>query len=259
MSKLRFALVQMAAVWENPAATRTALEQYFSRIANGSVDLIILPETFSTGFTNSSAEFSESMSGETVDWMKSNAEEKKAVVAGSIIISERGNNYNRLIFAFPDGRIEHYDKHHLFTLSKEHENFTAGNDRKLIEVNGWKIFPQICYDLRFPVWARNNLNYDLMLYVANWPSPRKEAWRSLLVARAIENQAYVIGVNRIGSDANQLDYHGNSACIDYTGKRVHEMNREEEIAIVTVEKEPMMLFRSKLAFLDDQDKFEFRN
>lgn len=255
MNTLKISLIQSSLIWEDIPANRITFDKHFDSLLKGSTDLILLPETFSTGFTNSSEAFAEHMDGPTINWMQQWSKKLDAVIAGSLIVKEDGQVYNRFVFVFPSGKIEFYNKRHLFTLAKEHLHFSRGHERKIIEIKGWKVFPQVCYDLRFPVWSRNNLGFDLMLYVANWPSPRKEAWRSLLVARAIENQSYVVAVNRVGTDDNNLNYDGNSTCIDFSGKRLLEMGNQEGIQTVEIEKSSMSRFRDKLAFLEDQDKF----
>ena len=255
MDQFRIAITQMDTIWEQPEQNHKLIDQLWSGITPGETDLILLPETFNTGFTNAAAAVAETMDGPTVSWMKTKAANFQSVIAGSVITADDDTFYNRFVFVFPDGRVSTYDKRHLFTLAKEHEHYTAGKERKVIDIKGWKVFPQVCYDLRFPVWSRNDLGYDLAIYVANWPQPRKEAWRSLLVARAIENQCYVFGVNRVGADQNKLEYPGNSACIDYTGKRLLEMQNAPGLKIISINKQPMTIFRSKLAFLEDRDQF----
>ncbi len=256
MENLTVSLIQSSIVWEQPEQNRLRFDNFLEQIEKNTTDIILLPETFSTGFTNSSKKLAETMDGQTIKWMLQWAKRLDAVVAGSLIVNESNRIYNRFVFAFPNGALDFYNKRHLFTLAKEHLNFSPGTERKIIEVKGWKIFPQVCYDLRFPVWSRNNMDYDLLIYVANWPSPRKEAWRSLLLARAIENQCYVAAVNRVGQDDNQLKYDGNSVCIDYSGKRLLELEDQHTVETLELEWQPMQTFREKLAFLKDQDSFQ---
>lgn len=213
---MKVAIIQSDLVWENPKANRLHFDEKINSITDN-IDLIVLPEMFSTGFTMNPASVAETMEGETVNWIKSLAIAKNCAITGSLVIQENGNFYNRMLFVYPNGEIMHYDKRHLFTLAKEDEVYTSGKEKVIIDYNNWKICLQICYDLRFPVFARNVENYDLLIYVASWPKPRINAWDILLRARAVENLSYVIGVNRIGVDANNLEYVGHSQVIDYLG------------------------------------------
>lgn len=254
MDALNIGLVQTELAWESAAQNRSNIDDLLSAHKDQQLDLVILPEMFTTGFSMKPEQIAESMSGDSIAWMKAKAKQLNAALAGSLIIQDQDKFYNRFIFAHPNGQLDHYDKRHLFTLAGEHIPYTAGTQRKLIAYRGWKIFPQVCYDLRFPVFSRNDLDYELMIYVANWPKPRKEAWRTLLQARAIENQCYVAGVNRIGQDANDLIYEGNSAMIDFTGQRMIELERNT-MEIIRISKSPMTKFREKLNFLADADQF----
>jgi len=224
-------------------------------------DLIVLPEMFSTGFTMNASALAEPVHGESVEWMRHTAAKKKCVVTGSLIISENGNFYNRLIWMKPDGNFYHYDKRHLFRLAHEEKTFTSGESKLIVELNGWKIFPLVCFDLRFPVWSRRTKDsgYDVLLYVANWPERRVTAWNQLLIARAIENQCYAVGVNRVGNDGNSIYHSGESAVINYKGENICGINPHEEI-IETVElhKEELQEFRSSLPFLEDADSFTIK-
>ena len=193
-------LIQSDIIWEDKVSNLKNYQNKISQIE--STDLIVLPEMFTTGFSMNPKDISETMSGETIQWMKSNASKMNSAICGSIIIEEDDKYFNRFIWVNPDGSICQYDKKHLFSFAGEDKNYTAGNEKIIIEYKGWKICPLVCYDLRFPVWSRNSEDYDLLIYVANWPTKRKLAWKSLLVARAIENQCYVIGVNRVGKDEN---------------------------------------------------------
>ena len=220
------------------------------------VDLIILPEMFTTGFSMNASKLAEPANGPAFEWMQKMASEKDAAVTGSIITSQKGHFYNRLYFVFPDGSSKKYDKKHTFTLAGEHETYSAGTERLIVEYRGWKICPLVCYDLRFPVWARNTEDYDLLIYVANWPARRVTAWDVLLKARAIENMSYCIGLNRVGLDGKDLDYVGHSAVYDSLGKKVSQKAQEEEWQEeVTLYKKHLQDTRSQLRFLQDRDKF----
>ncbi|WP_435261099.1 amidohydrolase [Tenacibaculum sp. nBUS_03] len=255
--KLSVALIQSDLVWENPIANRMSFEEKIKGIT-AKVDLIILPEMFTTGFTMNASENAETMEGETIQWMKGIATTLDVAVIGSIIIKEHENYYNRLLFIHPSEEIETYNKKHTFTLAKEHETYTAGQNNILIEFKGWRIRPLICYDLRFPVWARNTDNYDVLLYIASWPKPRINAWDSLLKARAIENMSYTIGVNRVGVDANNYEYSGNSICYDTLGNCLAKSDKgEESILIVELDKQVQNNYRDKFRFLEDGDAFRF--
>jgi len=255
MENLNIALVQADLAWEN---TTKNLEQFEEKLGNvnAEVDLFILPEMFSTGFSMNAENLAESSEGPTLKWMKRMAKENKAALTGSIITKDNGKFYNRLYFVFPDGTYKHYDKRHTFTLAKENETYSAGNDRLLVEYKGWKICPLICYDLRFPVWARNTVDYDLLIYVANWPKARILAWDVLLQARAIENMAYCAGVNRTGLDGNKYEYTGHSAVYDCLGKALFDQETEAEFTkVVILNKKHLNETRKKLRFLQDRDKF----
>lgn len=252
---LRTALIQANLVWENAEANREQFEQKISKISP-EVDLIILPEMFSTGFSMNAKNLAEPTGGPSLSWMKKIASEKDAAVTGSLIISENGNFYNRLYFVFPDGTFEKYDKRHTFTLAKENETYASGKARLVVTYKGWKICPLVCYDLRFPVWSRNTEDYDVLIYVANWPAVRVQAWDTLLKARAIENMSYCIGVNRVGKDGNDLDYTGHSAVYDILGNKVNGSSTEEEFEEeVLLDKENLEGTRKQLRFLQDRDKF----
>lgn len=259
---LRITLMQTELLWENIEGNLRLLGQELEEV--GETDLIVFPEMFTTGFTMDPKALAEEMNGPTVSWMQERATEKGAVVCGSIIVKESGHFHNRFVAAYPDGHLVLYDKKHLFTLAGEDVPYTAGHKRVLFEVNGWKILPLICYDLRFPVWARSQKSgqeaweYDLLLYVANWPKPRINAWDTLLKARAIENQAYCVGVNRIGTDANGLEYVGHSAVYDFAGEAVlspWESARQKKVAL---NKRDMAQFRERLPFQKDGDEFLFQ-
>ncbi|MFZ3574626.1 nitrilase family protein [Tenacibaculum finnmarkense] len=263
-NKLKTVLVQSDIVWENPTENRKLFEEKINKISSD-IDLIILPEMFTTGFSMKAYLLAETMTGDTVNWMKRLSKEKNCAITGSIIIKEKTFNseekelyYNRLLFVHPSGKIDFYDKKHLFTLAGEQKIFTAGTKKSIVNYKGWKICLLICYDLRFPAWARNTDNYDVLLYVASWPSSRIDAWDTLLKARAIENMSYTIGVNRVGTDANGHQYNGNSVGYDMLGNCIDKNNNGEEISLsITLDKEKQTEIRSKFGFLNDKDAFDF--
>ena len=268
---LNIAMVQTNLIWEDPEQNKINLSEKIDAISE-KVDLIILPEMFSTGFSMNPYDFAETMDGQFILWLKSIAKTKNTAITGSLIIKdppdgEAGNDnyYNRLVFVFPpdgqrDGEIQTYDKKHTFTFAGEDKVFTAGNKKLIVDYNGWKICPLICYDLRFPVWARNIENYDLLIYVANWPKPRIKAWNTLLKARAIENMCYCVGVNRVGVDSRGNTYTGNSAVYDSLGKKISTIKPNEDITeIIRLSKEDLIKTREKFRFLDDRDDFVILN
>lgn len=254
MNKLKVRLIQADLQWENPAQNIQKLGKQIASLT-APVDLIVLPEMFTTGFSMNAAQYAEAPDGPTSRWMKEIAKEYQAAVTGSIIIEEGGCFYNRLLWVEPNGHIQHYNKRHLFTLAGEEKVYTAGQKHLVVEYKGWRILPLICYDLRFPVWSRNNCQYDLLLYVANFPEKRAHAWRTLLLARAIENQTYTIGLNRVGTDHNKIYYSGDSCLVDYTGHYQHILPPRPIAIDVELDKEKQQTFRKKLAFLPDQDQF----
>lgn len=254
MENLRVTLVQTLLHWEDKAANLKQLEEKLSPLT-GRTDLVILPEMFTTGFSMHPAQLAESMNDATMQWLTHQANALNAVVTGSFIATENGNYYNRLVWMRPDGSYETYDKHHLFTYAEEHLHYTAGTARLVVELKGWKILPLICYDLRFPVWSRNVEKYDLLFYVANFPERRHHAWKSLLVARAIENQVYTIGVNRVGNDGHDIYHSGDSCLINYAGEVVHQVRHLENIFTTTLSYQALLDYRNRFAFLQDQDAF----
>jgi omega-amidase len=252
---LRIALVQTHLFWENPEKNRRHLAEAMDTIET-SVDIIILPEMFTSGFTMHAEQVAESMDGPSVQWLKSMSKQKNAAITGSLVISENTHYFNRLIFVEPSGKISTYDKKHTFTLAGEHKVYTAGRKKLIIQYKGWSLCPMICYDLRFPVWARNVEDYDVLFYVANWPKPRINAWDALLKARAIENMSYCIGVNRIGLDGTGHEYPGHSAVYDVLGYKMDTTEpNEDSIRVVTLDKRPIAKYRQKLGFLSDRDAF----
>jgi len=244
---MKIALIQTALSWENPAENRAELQDKIQHIPL-EVDLIVLPEMFTSGFTMNPKNVAETMRGDSVLWLKELAKARNCAITGSLVIEENGNYYNRLVFVFPDGNIQFYDKRHLFTLAGEDKVYTSGQTKLLVEYKGFKICPLICYDLRFPVFARNVENYDVLIYVANWPKPRVNAWDILLKARAVENMSYVIGVNRVGQDANNHDYVGHSQAVDFLGNYIQEPQENEGVFIVELDKKSLDETRTKLAF-----------
>lgn len=254
---LKVAFIQSSLVWENPSENLRLFSQKIESI-NQSFDLLVLPEMFTTGFTMNTSCVSAKDQKDTLAWMKQVAAEKGACVIGSIIHNEGEAFYNRLWVFFPSGESLFYDKKHLFTLAKEQENYSPGNKQLLFEYKGWRIAPYICYDLRFPVWSRNTSNYDLLLYVANWPKVRVDAWDALLKARAIENMSYCLGVNRSGVDRKKVEYSGNSALYDMLGRQLSETNNQftEFCEVVTLSYSELQKVREKLGFLNDRDSFQ---
>lgn len=266
MDVLTITLIQANLHWEQPEKNRRAFEKKINKL-HEPTDLIILPEMFTTGFSmhpdkeieqgGQAIPIAESMDGPSVDWMHRLAQHKRAVVTGGLIIREQDRYYNRLIWMRPDGSYEHYDKRHLFGYAGEDKKYTAGDRRLITEIKGWKICPLICYDLRFPVWSRNNGDYDLLLYIANWPNKRSFAWRSLLRARAIENQCYTVGVNRVGNDGNGYPHHGHSSIIDPSGEHIlYEYPIQEHVYTASLYRTNLQEVRDRLPFLRDRDQFK---
>ncbi|MBC7991164.1 MAG: amidohydrolase [Luteimonas sp.] len=262
MNNLRISLVQGATLWHDPAGNR---EYYGDLIAplHGTTDLVLLPETFTSGFSNEAIADAETMDGPTVAWMREQARKLDAAVTGSVQLRTEQGVFNRLLWATPDGGLKHYDKRHLFRYAKEHERYAAGNERLTVEWKGWRICPLVCYDLRFPVYSRNRydverkgqLDYDLLLYVANWPAARAWPWKTLLRARAIENLCYVAGLNRVGEDGNGLHYAGDSAVIDFLGHPVSECTDEEVVATTTLQAAELAAHRERFPAMLDGDAF----
>jgi predicted amidohydrolase len=248
---MNITLVQSQLYWEDIEKNLSNLEQKLETVEQ--TDLIILPEMFSTGFSMNAAALAETMEGSALNWMRKTAAKKHAVITGSLIIKEDDKFYNRLIFMRPDGSFDQYDKKHLFSMAREEETYTAGTAKIIIEYLGWKICPLICYDLRFPIWNRNLEDYDLAIYVANWPDRRSYHWRSLLTARAIENQCYVAAVNRVGTDGKDLYYSGYSSLIDPAGEILYQRADSEDIQQFDISLEHLKEVRTKLPFLKDRD------
>jgi omega-amidase len=256
MENLKITLLQSDLAWEDISGNLNAFTTKLNNLKEDT-DIVVLPEMFTTGFSMNSENLAEKMTGKSVTWMVDKAQKLGALILGSLIIEEQGHYYNRLIAAFPDATIKYYNKHHLFTLSGEHKFYTAGEKCIQLDYKGWKIRPLICYDLRFPLWARNTDNYDLLIYIASWPKPRINAWDTLLKARAIENMSYVVGVNRIGVDGNNLEYCGHSAVYDALGKNISSTKENKEAVFnVSLNKKELKSIRKKLTFLEDRDCFE---
>ncbi|MGC9471481.1 MAG: amidohydrolase [Bacteroidales bacterium] len=255
MNILKISTVQTGVFWEDPEKNR----EHFSRVCQdlaGETHMIILPEMFTTGFSMEPEKLAETMYGPTVGWMQQTAEKTGAAITGSLIIRENGRYYNRLVWAAPGGEMAVYDKRHLFRMGQEHRHYSAGKERLVVTYRGWKICPLICYDLRFPVWSRNRGEYDLLLYVANWPSPRREVWMALLKARALENQCVVAGVNRTGKDGRDIDYSGDSMVIDARGKILcHLTEKENRAKTVSISMDELREFRKKFPVLSDADDY----
>lgn len=254
MEILHTALLQTNLHWHNPAANQLAFEQLIEELPQG-VNLIVLPEMWATGFTMTPSDVAEPMSGSSVSWMQQMAKQHHAAVCGSLAIKENNAFYNRFIFAHPNGQLDTYDKAHPYTPSGEARIYNAGKGSRLIEYAGFRIRPLVCYDLRFPVFARNTDNYDLLICVANWPSARIQAWNTLLRARAIENMAFSVGVNRTGKDAYRLQYPGASAAYNALGDEIAFAEAPTSIALAEFDKNELYKLRKKLPFLDDRDAF----
>ena len=272
MDNLRVSLVQGATRWHDPPAN---LAYYGDLVAplHGTTDLVLLPETFTSGFSNDAIDRAETMDGPTVDWMRAQAKALDAAVCGSVQLraTVEGRDgtavegvFNRLLFATPDGALRHYDKRHLFRYANEHERYAAGYERLVVDWRGWRICPLVCYDLRFPVFSRNRygveregaLDYDLLLYVANWPAARSDAWKTLLRARAMENLCFVAGLNRVGTDGNGIDYDGDSAVLDFLGRPLSECSDMEVVATVTLVGDDLLAHRERFPAMLDADRFE---
>jgi len=256
---LSVALIQTDIYWKDKSSNLSMFEEKIWSIKE-KVDLIILPEMFNTGYSMDAQELAEHINANTGKWMKQMAAQTGAVITGSIIIKDGENCYNRLLWVTPEGEVKHYDKKHLFGMADEDRHFSPGEENIIVKLKGWNILPQVCYDLRFPVWSRNKgvegkPSYDMIFFVASWPAPRVNAWDALLKARAIENQSYAIGVNRIGVDGNDVPYVGHTSAYDFKGDTVCYLDDREEIAIIHLDKEALEDSRARFPFLKDGDKF----
>jgi len=279
MSTLTITTIQANLLWEDKAANLQMFEEKIRNIKE-KTEVIVLPEMFSTGFSMQTEKLAEKMDGPSVTWMKKLSAEKRVILTGSLIIEEEGHFYNRLIWMLPNGQYGFYDKRHLFAYGSEDQHYTSGNKRLIASVKGWRVNLLVCYDLRFPVWSRQQQSiasttpgeetgpstaakinptqeaeYDLLIYVANWPERRNHAWKTLLQARAIENQCYVVGVNRVGNDGSSLYYSGDSMIVDAMGSVLYTKAHEEDVFTITLQKEQLEETRTKLPFLKDADRF----
>lgn len=254
----KLALVQASLYWEEPAKNRALFERELAALK--SADLVLLPEMFSTGFSMQPASLAEDENGKTLAWMRKQAQEYQFALSGSLIIKEEGAYYNRLFFVYPDGTYQKYDKRHLFSYAGEEKVYTAGKEKLILEYKGWRINPQICYDLRFPVWCRNAEDFDLQFFVANWPARRAHAWKSLLAARAIENQVYLAGLNRIGEDGNGVYHSGDSAVYDPLGEEISAISPGKvQSEILVLSYNHLQKTRERFAFLKDKDRFKLED
>ena len=252
---LSLSFLQTDLLWEQKKENLQSIEKKILN-HNSETDLIVLPEMFTTGFTMKPVVFYEKHIGDTVKRMQSWAKEKQAAIVGSLVVEKGGAYYNRLYFVKPNGEYSYYDKRHLFRMAGEDKHYTMGDSHLLVEYKGWKILPLVCYDLRFPVWARNNVDYDLLIYVANWPERRSQAWKTLLKARAIENLSYVLGVNRIGDDGNGVYHSGDSALINFKGEKISKTKaHEENLETITISRKELLDFRQKFPAYQDADDF----
>ncbi|MBV1877359.1 MAG: amidohydrolase [Pseudomonadales bacterium] len=252
-SNLTISLVQSELQWENRGAN---LKHFDALLANlPSTDLVVLPEMFTTGFSMASTRLAETMQGRTLQWLQQRADQHNIALCGSLIIEDQHRYYNRFVLAQPGQAVVSYDKRHLFRMGEEHEHYSAGSKQVICTINGFKICPQICYDLRFPVWSRNRQSYDLLLYVANWPARRRRHWLSLLQARGIENQCYVVAVNRLGSDANGTNYSGDSIIYNYDGAILLNLASKASIETICLEKQPLTQYRNDFPAWKDADEF----
>jgi omega-amidase len=256
VSTLRVSLVQQPLLWQDPSGNRAHFAGLLRPLA-GHTDLVVLPETFTTGFSMEVEKVGEPADGASVQWLRHQAVVLHAAVTGSVITHEGGRYYNRLLWVTPDGEVRYYDKRHLFRMGAEHTHFTQGREAWSVPWRGLRVCPLVCYDLRFPVYSRRRaaLDYDLLLYVANWPAPRADAWRALLPARAIENQAYVVGVNRLGTDGNNHGYAGDSMALDFRGRSLAQAGDVAGVITVELASEPLETFRERFPAHLDADRF----
>lgn len=254
MQTLKITLIQTSLFWEDPVANRSMLEEKIWQTEEA--DLVILPEMFTTGFSMNAPELAEHMNFTTTRWLKQMAMQKKACIAGSIIVEEEKRFFNRLLWVDQEGNVDCYDKRHLFRMAGEENVYSPGEKLLIKEIKEWKICPLICYDLRFPIWSRNVDNqYDLLIYVAEWPASRQQAWRCLLPARAVENLAYVAGINRVGTDGNNIDYAGDSGVWNFKGNCLLDMKDHQDFKTITLDKEDLENFRKKFPAWMDGDHF----
>ncbi len=256
MSALRVTLVQQPLLWGDPEGNRRHFGAQLAGLA-GRTDLVVLPETFTTGFSMEVERLAEPAGGASLQWLREQATALDAAIAGSVITQAGGHYYNRLLWVTPDGQVRHYDKRHLFRMAGEHQHFTPGQGAWSVPWRGLRVCPLVCYDLRFPVFSRRrpDLDYDILVYVANWPAPRADAWRALLPARAIENQSYVVGVNRVGIDGKDIAYAGDSVAHDFRGHPLAQAGDAAGMITVEISAEPLHAFREKFPAHLDADRF----
>ena len=254
MQDLKLTLVQPDMHWQDPTANYRLLDNMLA-LDGHEADLIVLPEMFTTGFTMDAANNFEDTAGPTTAWLIEMAEKYQAHICGSLIVRDAGQYFNRLLWVAPDGSSHSYDKRHLFRMANEQNHYAAGNDKLVVEIGNWRICPLICYDLRFPVWSRNRNDYDLLIYVANWPAPRQSAWRTLLPARAVENLCYTAGVNRVGTDGNDVNYAGDSILADYLGNLAIDAGDHAGTYNATISLEKLQRYRNKFPAWKDADDF----
>ena len=259
---LKITILQTPLHWESKEKNIEMFSEKLAAITEAT-DVIVLPEMFSTGFSMNPEKFAESMTGPTMNWIKAKAHEKNCVITGSFIAEEDGNYFNRLVWVWPNGTFSSYDKRHLFRMGDEHNHYGFGKNKLVVELKGWKICPLVCYDLRFPVWSRNHMvtgggqSYDVLIYVANWPERRNHHWKTLLLARAIENQSYVVGLNRIGNDGNDISHSGDSAVIDPKGVIISKTKAgEESIETITLNYSELQEYRKAFPAALDADDFK---
>lgn len=258
MQNLTFSLIQFDQVWENKEANLKKIEYFIQEYIPSDADVIVLPEMFTTGFSMKPAELAENPEGPAFQWMKNTAAIYNKTICGSLIITENHHYFNRFYWVEPNGKYYFYDKRHLFTMAGEHLQYTAGKEKKIFEFNGFRICPMICFDLRFPAWNRNLEDYDVLLIVANWPQKRIQHWDPLIVARAIENQCYVVAVNRVGEDGNGMPHNGHSMVVDPMGKIIAFASVHETVLTTRIDKNIIFQTRKNLPFLTERDHFEFR-
>lgn len=255
MRNLTLALLQADLRWQDPAANRAMFEE-LARELPADVDLLVLPEMFTSGFTMQAERVAEDMGGESLAWLRELAARRRLTITGSLVIRERHRSFNRLIWMPPGGEAGHYDKRHLFRMAGEHEHYSAGGIRPLFRLRDWRVRPLICYDLRFPVWSRGIDEFELLLYVANWPAARHSAWQSLLPARAVENLCYCAGLNRVGTDGEGIAYAGGSGVWDFLGKPVGACGGEAQTLIVELDAGALLRYREKFPAHLDADRFQ---
>jgi omega-amidase len=260
IQNLKITIFQAYLFWENIDKNLQNLSLRLSMGVKEKTDLIVLPEMFNTGFSMNAAELAEEMDGKTISWMKQTAIRYECAITGSLIIRENNQYYNRMIWMLPSGEFQHYDKRHLFGMGQEDKTYTAGAEKVVVNLKGWKIRLAICYDLRFPVYLRNNdAAYDLLLIIASWPDKRIAHWKALIPARAIENQSYVVAVNRVGHDGNEIYHSGHSMCIDAYGNTVYYKPEDEDLYTFSINYQEMIKIRESFPFLKDSDQFSLEN